>query len=513
VTGAPAQSVDDDGVERFRELLRARLGLRFEDGQRDTLGATLVRRARTAGRAPADYLARLASAGARAELRALAQELTVGETYFFRNAEHLRALAEVALPARGAAEPARRPLRVLSAGCATGEEPYSLAILAREELERAGLSVAIHAFDVNPAALERAALGRYSAWALRETLPEIRGRYFRPDGRDLILDERLRELVTFEERNLAEEDVAFWRANAFDAVFCRNVLMYLATDVAQAAVARFARCLTPGGFLFLGYAETVRGLSHDFHLRHSHGGFYYQRREGGREGKPLFVEASPPSRAAVAESMIGAASPDLSWVETIRRASERIESLTSPPGGGTSRAAGLRPSGARVDVSRAVELLRHERFDDARISLADLPPEAARDPDVLLLRAVLLSHGGDFGAVEALCREVLALEELSAGAHYLTALCREDAGAVADAIQHDRIAVHLDPTFALPRLHLGLLARRRGDHAAARRELGEALPLLEREDAARLSLYGGGFGRAGLVTLCRAELRACGGSP
>jgi chemotaxis protein methyltransferase CheR len=128
-----------------------------------------------------------------------------------------------------------------------------------------------------------------------------------------------------------------------------------------------------------------------------------------------------------------------------------------------------------------------------------------------LLRAVLLTHGGDLVAAETLCREVLALDELSSGAHYLTALCREDAGDRPGALEHDRIAAYLDPTFAMPRLHLGLLARRAGDHAAARGELGEALSLLEREDPLRLLLYGGGFGRPGLLALCRAELRAEGG--
>ncbi|HTA21595.1 MAG TPA: protein-glutamate O-methyltransferase, partial [Polyangia bacterium] len=91
--------------------------------------------------------------------------------------------------------------------------------------------------------------------------------------------------------------------------------------------------------------------------------------------------------------------------------------------------------------------------------------------------------------------------------------CREDAGDRSAAAEHDRIAAYLDPTFAMPRLHLGLLARRAGDQPTARRELGEAMTLLEREDPSRLLLYGGGFGRPGLAALCRAELRACGGPP
>jgi chemotaxis protein methyltransferase CheR len=91
------------------------------------------------------------------------------------------------------------------------------------------------------------------------------------------------------------------------------------------------------------------------------------------------------------------------------------------------------------------------------------------------------------------------------------ALCREGAGDYAGAAERDQVAVYLDPAFAMPRLHLGLLARRAGDHEAVRRELQQALALLQREDASRLLLFGGGFDRGALLALCRAELQAIGG--
>jgi len=92
-------------------------------------------------------------------------------------------------------------------------------------------------------------------------------------------------------------------------------------------------------------------------------------------------------------------------------------------------------------------------------------------------------------------------------------LCREGAGDGPGATEHDQVATYLDPAFAMPRFHLGLLARRSGHHEAARRELALALSLLRREDASRILLFGGGFGRGALVALCRAELVACGGTP
>jgi chemotaxis protein methyltransferase CheR len=502
-------------VEHFRTIVARRLGLHFDHGKLDFLAEVLRERVERlgAGHGPQAYLAGLESAAARDELRDLAKTLTVTETYFFRNAAQLTALRDLALPARVAATPAGRRLRILSAGCASGEEAHSLAILIRDLPATSGREVDIRAIDINVAMLDKAARGRYTAWSLRETPPEVRARCFRAEGRDFVLADDFRSMVTFEERNLAEPDAAFWQPEVFDVVFFRNVVMYFTPEVARAVIARIARSLVPGGFLFLGYAETLRGLSTAFHLRHTHETFYYQRREGSASPGDDWIDAvieSPPAHAPSAPAA------DDSWVETIRRASERIRALTAPPAPdavpGSSADAPIVAAGKPVwDLGSAVELMRKEKFSEAGALLATLPTESAGDADVLLLRAVLLTHGGDLAAAEKLCAEVLARDEMSAGAHYLTALCREDAGDPRGAADHAQVATYLDPAFAMPRLHLGLLARRAGDHDAARRELKEALGLLQREDPSRLLLFAGGFSREALITLCRSELAACGG--
>jgi chemotaxis protein methyltransferase CheR len=157
------------------------------------------------------------------------------------------------------------------------------------------------------------------------------------------------------------------------------------------------------------------------------------------------------------------------------------------------------------------ELLKEERFPDALDLLGRTPAGSMEDPDILLLRAALLTHSGQLSAAESVSAQLLARDELNAGAHYLLALCRENAGDRQGALDHDRAAIYLDPGFAMPRLHLGLMARRFGDTEGARRELGEALLLLRREDVSRLLLFGGGFGREALIALCRAELLSAGG--
>jgi chemotaxis protein methyltransferase CheR len=502
--------IDSGLVERFRAIVARRLGLQFEDAKLGWLGDVLRRRVESKRQVGELYLAQLESDAAPDELAALAQELTVAETYFFRSIDQFRALQEQVLPERLCAQAARRCLRILSAGCASGEEAYSIAMALHGLLPDPSWKVSIHAVDLNPAMIEKARRARYTAWSLRETPAALRERWFRPDGCEVVVDDAVRAAVIFEERNINVDDTEFWRPGTFDVVFCRNVLMYFTPQGAQAAVVRIARSLAPGGILFLGHAETLRGLSQDFHLRHTHGTFYYQRKDavepvpaGGLQARAFATGA-----AESALTVAGIERGD-SWVEAIGKAAERIRALTEQPADRPRRTAV--PAARGWHLGRALDLFRQERFADALGLMQALPAESTRDPDMLLLHAVLLVHRGQLDQAEETCHRLLAIDGLNAGAHFVLALCREGAGDHAGAADRDQVAVYLDPAFAMPRLHLGLLARRAGDHEAVRRELQQALALLEREDASRLLLFGGGFDRGALLSLCRAELRAIGG--
>jgi chemotaxis protein methyltransferase CheR len=158
-----------------------------------------------------------------------------------------------------------------------------------------------------------------------------------------------------------------------------------------------------------------------------------------------------------------------------------------------------------------MRLLLDERFADALRILEEEPAQAARPaPRELLLRGVLLAHAGRLADAEMVCRRLLDDNGLDADAHHQLAVCLEGGAAVDVAIGHYRLAAYLDPDFAMPRLRLGLLARRRGENRIAGPELERALTLLRQERDERITLFGGGFGRIALTTLCRAELDACG---
>jgi len=489
--------IETTDVERFRSAISARLGLQFDASKDEMLAEVLARRAAATGCAAHAYALDIDEA----ECTALAGELTVGETYFFRNIEQFHAFSETVVPERTKARAAERQLRVLSAGCSSGEEAYTLAILLRELLPPDWDAV-VRAVDVNRAALERARRARYSRWSLRETPETMQQRWFTPQSRDFVLDESIRAAVTFEARNLVSDQTDLWQPGAYDAIFCRNVLMYFSPDRARALVERIAGALAPDGYLFLGHAETLRGVSQAFDLCHTHGTFYYRRRAGRRAD----ARASRPVAAPVPPRTPGTElDPADSWVDAIQLATERVARLAAavPPRGTRSRP--VAPGPVAFDLDAARELLRQERFVDALDLVDSLPAGADRDPDVLILRSVVLTHAGRLDRAEESCRRLLEIDDLNAGAHYVLALCREGSGDLAGATRHDQMAGYLDPAFAMPRLHLGLLARRAGDAATARRELAHAASLLEREDASRLFLFGGGFGRGALIALCRAD--------
>jgi len=454
-------TASESQLRSFATVIAARLGLRVDER---AATQAIERRAAARGMSPVAYMIAFDQ---RDELRALATELTTNETYFFRQPEQLDALVDVALPARLAARAADRELAILSAGCSTGEEPYTIAMLLHGRVP-AGWNVVIHGVDLDPRALAHAARARYSRWSLRTVSPVTERRWFVREGESAALVPEIRNAVTFAEHNLIA-DGELW-SRRWDIVLCRNVLMYLTEPHVDAVAARIAEALAPGGFLFVGYAEAMRprpgcagvpACAAELETLSSHGAFYYMRRAA-----PVSASASAP---AVAKTQLAHATDSL-----------------------------------RAQIAA---LIRDERFDDARAVLVAVPAVTG-DRELLLLSAVVHLSLGELDDVENDCYRVLALDASSAAAHYLIAQCREASGDTPSAIDHARMAGAIDPGFALAHLQLGRLARRAGDAATARAELVSALAMLEAEDPARLALYGGGFGCGALVGMCRAELAA-----
>ena len=470
-------TVSAEELRRFTSAVELQLGIRVAD-RAAAMTEILARRADRFATVGA-YIACLEAAD-REELRALVTEVSVGETYFFRHAEQCQAYAEL-LPAIAAR---RGHVRVLSAGCSSGEEPYTLAMLARERLADPH-AVSVHAFDFNPAALVRAAKARYSRWALRATSAAQEQRWFVANGREVELVPEIKRAVAFHEANLLTDGP--WTRDRYDVIFCRNVIMYFSEERALGAVRRLTRALAPGGYLFLGHAETLRDRASELELCSSHGTFYYRR----ADGEPIaHIATSPQLR------------PD--WAGDISNASSRVQAIVDGALAGTR-------SKQDDTLATLAAWIGEERFAEATEGLAQLPPVLARTAEARLYLAIVQAHTGAAALAEETCRELLAGDPRDARAHYLLALCRSGAGDAIGAEHHAREAVALDPSFAMARVQLAFIARRAGARDEARAQLVRALAQLEIEDEGRFALFAGGFSRAALVELCGRELAALGG--
>ncbi|GAB7037006.1 MULTISPECIES: protein-glutamate O-methyltransferase CheR [Catenuloplanes] len=457
-------------LHRLRALLAERLGMTFDEKRDDLLTEVLRTRAERHRMSERDYLDRLTADPERAELRALAEALTINETYFFRNIEQFHALAEEAIPERLKARASVRALRLLSVGCSSGEEPYTLAAVTAERVPP-DWHVSIVGLDINRAVLRRAATGRYGSWSLRETPASIRQRWFHPRDGGVEVDERLRARVHFVEHNVVNDDPVLWAHQSYDVIFCRNMLMYLTDEVRRGTIARITRALAPGGYLFLGHTDSLGSRPEGLEVRHTHGTFYYRRTAPAAAPQPAGTAPAPVTRAQPAP----------------------------PPTTSPMR-----------EYERALLLLRDERFQEALTAVESITEPESRLPRVRVLRGALLAHAGDTGRAAALCERLVAEDGLNADAHYVIGVCHEGDASPATAGRHHQLAAYLDPGFAMPRMRLGMLAKQTGDRQTAARELDRAVTLLRGETDERILLFGGGFGRQSLIALCRSELQAVG---
>lgn len=462
-------------------MIHGVFGIQHDDSKMDILCDVMQERQRSTGIASdsayIEFLRR--SPG---EQEAVARRITISETYFFRIPEQFDALMRTVLPERMRSLD-RRSIRILSCGCSSGEEAYTIAMLiADRRAQFPAVEFEITGVDLNPNVVEIARAGVYSPWSLRATTEYFRHKYFDKRGNSYALKEGIRNAVSFREHNLFQAPLA----ESFDVIFFRNVLIYFSPETAHRAIDNIEAMIAADGYLFLGPAETLRGLSNRYEIIHTEGAFYYQH--CGEAPPPQPRVLSPPIPMPSWEAPTAA--PSEEWFDNIQRSATRIQGLLQQS-----------PAKSPSITMRSAAQQAEER---------EVQPTA--DPEELTLLAVAQLNEGNARAAEKSCAAVLEISNMDAGAHYLMALCREQRGDISGAIQHDEIASYLDPTFSMPPLHKGMLACRSGDLEDGRRSLKKSLELLPTEDSARILLLGGGFHRQSLIQLCKRELAKCGRS-
>jgi chemotaxis protein methyltransferase CheR len=256
------QKMTPEELELFNELLSSAFGLCFAEEKREILESRLRPRLHAIGlKRFRDYYT-LLQINPNGEIFRLSQLVTNNETYFFRETQQFECLFGEALESLKSESVSPDALRILCAGCSSGEEPYTLNIFAKENLYRMwGRTVTINAFDIDRGRLALARGGVYGRNSFRFTTPEQTNKYFRKLAEDSYqIKEMYRSPVRFSEGNVM--DLSSYGGEApYDAIFCRNVLIYFAEPSLQKAVYNFAQCLRPGGLLFLGHSESIIGMS------------------------------------------------------------------------------------------------------------------------------------------------------------------------------------------------------------------------------------------------------------
>ena len=256
------------------KLLKDRSGLVLTRDKAYLLESRLLPLARKHGLKSVDELAAAVRQRPNDGLaRDVVEAMTTNESFFFRDIKPFELFKSFVLPALLKARAAKRQIRIWSAACSSGQEPYTLAMLLSEERAKlAGWSIDILATDLSTGILEKAQAGLYSQFEVQRGLPiQYLVKYFKQQGERWQIDAGLRSRVRFRPFNLLEEPAGL---GGFDVIFCRNVLIYFDQPTKTAVLDRLSRVLAPDGYLYLGGAETVLGISDKFQASADHRGIY-----------------------------------------------------------------------------------------------------------------------------------------------------------------------------------------------------------------------------------------------
>jgi chemotaxis protein methyltransferase CheR len=433
----------------------------------------------------------------KAQIEILASHLTIGETYFFRDHALFELLREQVVPEIVRQRLGKtQQLRIWTAGCSTGEEPYSLAILLSEIVP--GLAtwhITMLASDINPAFLRRASAGIYTEWSFRSTPPWVKERYFRKmqDGRYELLPQ-IRDRVTFSYLNLAEDGYPSLlnNTNAMDLIFCRNVLMYFVPARAQKAARNFYHCLVEGGWLIVSPAEASYLFS-DFAPVRFPSAVLYRKVSSSK-----FQVSSFPS-SATAEPEVPRFKPQPDFAQEVSGFGPVISNENSKPETLNSEPSEDLYEQARQDYERG-------RYAEAAQKLARFSVDGRNDCKVMVLLTRVYANQGRLAEAVEWCEKAIVADKVNPAAHYLLATIQQEQGRIQDAAASLKRALYLDQNFVLPHFLLGNISQQQGRRQESERHFRNALALLKsyRQDEIVPDSEGLTAGRLSEIIRCTA---------
>jgi len=447
---------------KLRDLLEEKTGLYLPDEKLNRLeepfqGPT----GSLSSTAPGEIIRAIAvgSAEGRSLLDKLVAAIATNETYFFRISPHFEALKNYLLPEiiQGKEPQGKKSLRIWSAGCSTGEEPYSLAILLLDNFPALrDWQITILATDIDMDALEKAQQGIYRPWAFRGVDPDVIKKYFHPEkGERYRIDERISSLVIFQPLNLKSDPYPspFYGTTDLDIILCRNVTIYFRPETIRKVIHKFYDCLREGGFLITGAAEYSRQIYQDFEARIFPDTVIYQKASPKKHLlSPISISPLPPLPAI----------PQTPSFHAIK---------------GEHTKSGQK-NGARDGVEEAVKLVSQGKVDNALVLLASEAQKRPRDCRVCFLLGQIAADRRHLREATYWLSRAIALEPLHLWAHYLLALSWIEESKIDEALQSLKKTVYIEPNFALGHFYLGRIYKKQGQIKKANKSFAAAKSLL-----------------------------------
>jgi len=477
--------------------LKARVGLHVRTDSLPALRLALLARLEQLGAAvdgaPA-YLARLDGEQGDDELRALLPLVTVGKTHFFRDQRQFDALAALLPGLLARARAGGPPARIWSAGCATGEEAWSIAMAAAEAGAAPG-ELELVATDINPEAVAAATRGLYEPRRGREVPPELLARHFDvEEGHFRVRPALRRWLAAIYPHNLSSASYPAPATGHWDLVFCRNVIIYFDQSTTRQVLTRLLASLEPGGTLFLGYSESLFRLFEGFDLVEVAGAFLYRKPEAG---------AAPPVAPSVGSPAAPPGPPHHHHLPppTVRHlalAAPPRAAPPRPPGRPSPEAAAPAPPPAPRGPSAlspqefldgAASLIAEGRFGPARELLERAMEQGDDDLAVRLTLANLQGILRQPGEARAAYLAALALEPLSAEAHLFYGIHLFTTGEADEAALELSRALFVDPDLVVGHYYLGRCREGQRDPARARLAYRNAIEAHLREPRGRRQAF------------------------
>jgi chemotaxis protein methyltransferase CheR len=474
------RTLSDQLLSQFSEFVTARFGLHFPKKRWPDLTRKIVAVTDDFGFADAASCVQwlISARLTRSQLDTLACRLTIGETYFFRERKSFNALETQILPALISLRRGReRRLRIWSAGCSTGEEAYSIAIMLHRMIaDLPRWDISILATDLNPASLRKAVLGEYGDWSFRGIPHWIKERYFTRNGEGRFeVAGAIRKMVTFTQLNLAEDPYPSLgsNTNAMDIIFCRNVLMYFAPHQVGKVIENFHHSLVAGGWLIVSPCEVSHILFRPFKTVSVNDAIFY-RKGGHQETVVALPHGARGGAGSVSANKSGSQNPPFA-----ERDSGGIAGRFPAPKD-VRKTAALQVS----PYDEALALYRQGLYDEAATKLTGTLSKGERQAGPLrngkaaTLLARLYANKGDFAAALEWAEEAVAINKLDPEERYLQAIIFQEQGVIDAAVSALKKTIYLDQKFVLAHFALANLSRQRGGVKEAAKHLENAASLL-----------------------------------